>query len=58
MVYEDATESDAIKDLKEIKQQKVGNKDALKQSSDKAEKKIKITMLTTQEMRRHLPIKR
>ena len=58
MVYEDATESDAINDLKEKKQQKVGNKDASKQSSDKAEKKNKKTMLFTQEMRRHLPIKK
>ena len=41
MVNEDETESDATKHLKEIKQQKVGNKDTSKQSSDKAGKKNK-----------------
>ena len=39
MVYEDSTESDAIKDLKEIKQLKVGNKEASTQSSDETGEK-------------------
>ena len=58
MVYENATESDTIKDLKEIEQQKVGSKDASSQLSDKTGKKNKKTMLVIQEMRRHLTIEK